>query len=54
MGAPAVDYVGRDVLLERLHALPGGVVTFLFTDLEGSTAAWERDAPAMDAALRTP
>ena len=31
---------------------PGGVLTFLFTDLEGSTAAWERDARAMDTALR--
>jgi len=23
--------------------LPSGTVTFLFTDIEGSTAIWERD-----------
>jgi class 3 adenylate cyclase len=40
--------------------LPTGTVTFLFTDLEGSTASWERDESAMrdalarhDALLRT-
>ena len=26
---------------------PTGTVTFLFTDIEGSTKLWERDAPAM-------
>jgi class 3 adenylate cyclase len=30
--------------------LPAGTVTFLFTDLEGSTRLWERD-PGMQAAL---
>ena len=28
-----------------------GVVTFLFTDIEGSTRRWEADAEAMQAAL---
>ena len=28
-----------------------GVVTFLFTDIEGSTRRWEADAEAMRAAL---
>ena len=28
-------------------ARPAGVVTFLFTDVEGSTRRWENDAPAM-------
>jgi predicted ATPase len=31
---------------------PSGVVTFLFTDVEGSTRRWEADADAMRAALR--
>ena len=30
---------------------PTGTVTFLFTDIEGSTRLWEDDAPAMQAAL---
>jgi predicted ATPase/class 3 adenylate cyclase len=30
---------------------PTGTVTFLFTDIEGSTKLWERDAPAMQEAL---
>ena len=32
-------------------AAPSGVVTFLFTDVEGSTRRWEADANAMRAAL---
>ena len=32
-------------------AAPSGVVTFLFTDVEGSTRRWENDAKAMRAAL---
>jgi class 3 adenylate cyclase len=32
-------------------ALPSGTVTFLFTDIEGSTRLWERDAIAMRSAL---
>jgi class 3 adenylate cyclase len=31
--------------------LPSGTVTFLFTDIEGSTALWERDREAMAAAV---
>jgi predicted ATPase/class 3 adenylate cyclase/Tfp pilus assembly protein PilF len=31
--------------------LPSGTVTFLFTDIEGSTAMWERDRQAMRAAV---
>ena len=30
---------------------PSGVVTFLFTDVEGSTRRWEADADEMRAAL---
>ena len=32
-------------------AASSGVVTFLFTDIEGSTRRWETDADAMRAAL---
>jgi class 3 adenylate cyclase len=31
--------------------LPSGVVTFLFTDVEGSTRRWEADAEGMRKAL---
>jgi class 3 adenylate cyclase len=31
--------------------LPSGVVTFLFTDVEGSTRRWEADAEVMRVAL---
>jgi class 3 adenylate cyclase len=31
--------------------MPSGVVTFLFTDIEGSTRRWEADAEAMRTAL---
>jgi class 3 adenylate cyclase len=31
--------------------LPSGTVTFLFTDIEGSTALWERDREAMGTAV---
>ena len=34
-----------------MTGLPTGTVTFLFTDIEGSTRLWERDAAAMQAAL---
>ena len=32
-------------------AAPSGVVTFLFTDVEGSTRRWESDAAGMRASL---
>jgi class 3 adenylate cyclase len=32
-------------------AEPSGVVTFLFTDIEGSTRRWEADPAAMRSAL---
>src|SRR5918994_303526 len=31
--------------------LPSGTVTFLFTDIEGSTTRWEHQTEAMQAAL---
>lgn len=33
--------------------LPGGVVTFLMTDIKGSTRLWEEHRDAMAAALET-
>jgi len=41
------------VLIGEQPATPSGVVTFLFTDIEGSTRRWEADAEAMRAALET-
>ncbi len=35
-----------------VSARPTGTVTFLFSDIEGSTARWERDRAAMQDALR--
>src|ERR671921_1461741 len=34
-----------------MAGLPTGTVTFLFTDIEGSTRLWERDPSAMQSAL---
>ncbi|MDQ3250989.1 MAG: adenylate/guanylate cyclase domain-containing protein, partial [Actinomycetota bacterium] len=34
-----------------MSAPPTGTVTFLFTDIEGSTRLWERDSSAMQQAL---
>lgn len=34
-----------------MSVLPRGTVTYLFTDIEGSTSLWERDPKAMKAAL---
>jgi class 3 adenylate cyclase len=34
-----------------LAELPCGTVTFLFTDIEGSTALWERDRVGMGSAV---
>ena len=47
--------VAQDVSLElpvaQHHSVVTRAVTFLLTDIEGSTAAWERDADAMAGAL---
>jgi TolB-like protein/class 3 adenylate cyclase/Flp pilus assembly protein TadD len=39
------------VLVQRRERLPTGMVTFLFTDIEGSTRLWETQANAMRVAL---
>src|SRR5918911_5015297 len=38
-------------LSARMPSPPTGTVTFLFTDIEGSTKMWERSPQAMQAAL---
>ena len=35
----------------REAVLPSGTVTFLFSDIEGSSVEWERDAEGMRTAL---
>ena len=35
----------------REEVVPSGTVTFLFSDIEGSSVEWERDAEAMRSAL---
>ena len=55
----SIHLVGRSVGLRnwfvssdaRPTTLPSGVVTFLFTDIEGSTLRWESDPDAMRVAL---
>jgi len=34
-----------------MHEFPSGTVTFMFTDVEGSTRRWEEDSPAMQRAV---
>jgi predicted ATPase/class 3 adenylate cyclase len=42
----------RDLEQRIMIELPAGIVTFLFTDIEGSTRLWERDRAAMTRAAR--
>ena len=37
--------------MNAVSIIPVGTVTFLFTDLEGSTRSWEQQGPAMSKAL---
>ena len=41
----------RDASPRSAFPLPSGTVTFLFTDIEGSTRLWEAQPAAMPAAL---
>jgi predicted ATPase/class 3 adenylate cyclase len=53
----AAQYPAAETLLVQLIegsptvSLPGGTLIFLFTDIEGSSAMWERDSPGMMRAL---
>ena len=35
-----------------IRPVPSGTVTLLFSDIEGSTVRWDRDAAAMEVAVR--
>ena len=56
IGSPRTERSAMETVtnafLEPRRELPTGVVTFLFTDIEGSTVRWERDPVAMQRALR--
>src|SRR5665213_3944522 len=41
----------KNSTVDSSNQLPSGTVTFLFTDIEGSTRLWETQATAMRAAL---
>ncbi len=42
----------RDDVTDAMATYPSGTVTFLFTDIEGSTERWERHPAAMQEAVR--
>src|SRR5215207_3762288 len=45
------DHHPRHLRRRTMPDLPAGTVTFLFTDIEGSTALWERDRQAIATAV---
>src|SRR5919199_3785022 len=45
------DVFGQSAPSGGERGLPGGTLTFLFTDIEGSTSRWERQPQAMERAL---
>ncbi len=47
----AADWSGQEKRSTLMSDFPSGTVTFLFTDVEGSTRRWEDDSPAMLAAI---
>src|SRR5205823_14476336 len=44
-------WFNRELAGSPASAVPAGIVTFLFTDIEGSTRLWEAQQGAMSAAL---
>ena len=49
--AAIVSSKGSKRIRRLVTSPPTGTVTFLFTDIEGSTRLWERDPSAMQVAL---
>jgi len=49
--AQFADVVGQATRPDADGGLPSGTLTFLFTDIEGSTTRWERQPEAMERAL---
>jgi class 3 adenylate cyclase len=49
--AAIVSFKGSKEDIKVVASPPTGTITFLFTDIEGSTKMWEDNAPAMQAAL---
>src|SRR3712207_4804206 len=48
---PRTPFCRQRIRVGTMVDLPSGTVTFLFTDIEGSTALWERDPSAMATAV---
>ena len=48
----AIARIDTGSIIERMTGRPTGTVTFLFTDMEGSTRAWETHPSEMHAALK--
>src|SRR5207253_1634989 len=48
---PGADDSTLHIIEAHRDGPPGGAVTFLFTDIEGSTRRWEQQPEAMQAAL---
>src|SRR5262249_30634970 len=49
--AQFADIFSQPATSREEGALPGGTLTFLFTDIAGSTTRWERQPQAMERAL---
>jgi class 3 adenylate cyclase len=49
--AACLTWRSAGVSVDPAAAAPPGVVTFMFTNVDGSTRRWESDAQAMRAAL---
>ncbi|MFT7602031.1 MAG: hypothetical protein ACI8TP_004995 [Acidimicrobiales bacterium] len=51
VGGGLAGVIGRCEMLRGMVVRPTGTVTFLFTDIEGSTQLWGNDRASMEVAL---